>query len=166
MAQAVVAVAALVALVAGWPAAHPHGRGGAGTRPPLPSSATSTRAPAPTPAPAATAAPVAVAEAFTRALLGGESGSPALATPALRAQLAGSPGSPALAAAARGAGQQREVGPVTAAVDDETPTAVGVSTSAVVRLVAGPRWTDITEFLDLLVVHTPAGWRVAEVQLG
>lgn len=129
-------------------------------RPPLPAAPPSTSSPRPAPP-----GPVAVAEDFTGMVLGAAGTCAELATAQVCAQLATSPGSPALHAQETVDGIRQRVQSVTAVVDDKTAASVGVSTAAVVRLDAGARWSSVTDYLDLLVVDTPAGWRVTEIDL-
>jgi hypothetical protein len=127
---------------------------------------TSPRAPA-TALPAHSA-PVAVAASFTQAFLGaGQAGSHvwgSLTTPALAANLTTSPGAPAGDAQVQTLGARR-VQAISTAIDDQAPGAVGVSTVATVQFGSGEHASVLTEYLDLLVVSTPSGWKVSRVDL-
>jgi hypothetical protein len=116
----------------------------------------------------APSAAVAVATSFTRAFL--SAGQVAdrvrgsLATPALVASLTASPGAPAGNAQLQALGAQH-VRAVAATIDDQAPGAVGVSTTATVQFGSSEHAAVISEYLDLLVVSTPAGWKVSRIDL-
>ena len=138
---------------------------------PAGSNSSRRRGPALPPAsdPPATQSAVETAEAFARAYLAGQPVPPTLATPALVADLSASPGAPALEAEANQEGIQLIIGSVSATVEDSSPQGVGVSVVAQLELHrpggSGAGSGAMTEYLDVLLVDTPGGWRVSQVEM-